>query len=128
MSAAAALMFATFGALLAQSPALEPLRSAAEALAERDAARFLNQFDPAMKGYETLREQVGALVAADGAASTLEIVSEQGDQRRKTLEIDWLLRVGPGAAKRRILKFVVERQSRAWKITSLDAVEFFRKE
>ena len=112
---------------VAQTPqsVLDLFRVAAQALAERDVRGFLEQFDPAMKGYDVLRQRAALLM---GAESSVEIVRDEGDDRRREMQIDWLLRVGSGASKRRILNVTVERQGRAWKITALDPVEFFSRD
>ena len=106
-------------------PVLDMFRVAARALADRDVQGFLEQFDPAMKDYEELRRRAALLVAVEGAESSIEVVSDEGDNQRRLMQIDWLLRVGTGAPKRRVLSFTVERRERAWKITALDPVNFF---
>jgi len=118
---------ATAGAQTPQ-PVLDLFRTAAEALSERNVPRFLEQFDPAMKDYDVLRQHVTLLVGTDGAQSSIEVVSDEGDDKRRALEIDWLLQVGTGAAKREILKVTVERQGRGWKITALKPLDFFGPE
>ena len=111
----------------AQTPdgVMDLFRTAARALADRDVPLFLEQFDREMKDYDVLRQRVTLLVAEEGAQSSIEVVRDEGDDKRRQMEIDWLLRVGTGTPKRRVLKFTVERRGRAWKITALDAVEFF---
>ena len=115
------------GTAAAQTPqaVLDMFRVAAQALAERDVQGFLGQFDPAMKGYDVLRQNA-ALIA--GAESSVEIVSDEGDGRRREMQIDWWLRVSGGVSKRRLLKVTSERQGRAWKVTSLDPVTFFSRD
>src|SRR5882762_3319176 len=85
----------------AQTPpgVLDIFRVAAEALAEPNVPRFLQQFDSAMKDYEALRQHVTLLVATDGAESSIETVSDEGDDQRREMQIDWLLRVGTGTPK-----------------------------
>jgi len=112
---------------MAQTPqgVLDTFRVAAEALSGRDVKRFLEQFDPEMKDFEVLRQNATLLVGAEGAASSIEVVRDEGDAQRRAMEIDWLLRVGTGASKRGILKVTVERRGRGWKITALEPVGFF---
>lgn len=114
-------------ALFAQTPAavLDLLRTAAQALAEGDARRFLEQFDPAMARYDALARNVALLVASQTAESSIEVIREEGGERRRTMELDWLLRAGAAPPKRQVVKVTVERRGRAWKITALDPVEFF---
>jgi hypothetical protein len=115
---------------VAQTPdgVLDLFRTAAQALADQDVPRFIEQFDPEMKNLDVLRQRVTLLVAAEGAESSIEVVRDEGDDKRRQLEIDWLLRVGTGTSKRKILKLTVERRGRGWKVTALDAVEFFSRD
>jgi len=107
---------------------LDVFKTAAEALSNRDVAKFMEQFDPAMKDYDVLKQNITLLVGAEGAQSSIEVVSDEGDDKSRALEIDWLLRVGTGTAKREILKVTVERRGRGWKITALAPIDFFGPE
>ena len=121
-----ALIFAATAA--AQTPVLDVFKTAAEALSNRDVAKFMEQFDPALKDYDVLKQNITLLVGAEGAQSSIEVVSDEGDDKSRALEIDWLLRVGTGTAKREILKVTVERRGRGWKITALAPIDFFGPE
>ena len=114
--------------LAADAPAavVELLRTAADALAEGDAAAFLEHFDKATPGYAQIRDDVEALLVAELVASSIEIVKDAGDDQRRDLELDWLLKVGSGPNKRVIVKCRVERRGRGWKITRFEPVDFFR--
>ena len=46
--------------------------------------------------------------------------------QKRTLELDWLLKIDNAEPRRQIVKCQVEKQGKKWKITSLDPVEFFR--
>ena len=113
----------------AQTPSgvLDLLGLATRALADKDARAFLECFDRGITGYDALARHVAVLVGSEGAESSVEIVKDEGDDRRRTLEVDWLLRVGTAPARREILKIEVERQGRGWKITALAPVEFFAR-
>jgi hypothetical protein len=106
-------------------PVLDMLRVAAQALAEKDVPGFLDQFDRAMKGYDELGRQVTLLVAAEAAESSIEVVRDEGDDRRREMQVDWLLRAGNSAPKRKIIAITVERSGRSWKITALNPIDFF---
>jgi hypothetical protein len=113
--------------VLAQTPGpvLDLLRTATQALSERDTRRFLEQFDPAMPRYDALARNAALLVASQGAESSIEVIGDEGDGLVRRLELDWLLRAGASPAKRQVVKVTVERRARTWKITALDPVEFF---
>jgi hypothetical protein len=119
----------------AETPAgvLSLFADAAQALANDDATGFLDQFDRGMPEYAELRTNVEALLNGSETISTVEVVSDQGDGRRRSLELDWLLAVNeknaPGGRKdtrRAVLKCRVERQGKRWKIVALEPVNFFR--
>ena len=111
----------------AQSPPAEVMdvfRGAAEALANRDADAFLDQFDPKMPQYETLRAEIQELFGvAQEIGSTLDVITFDGNK----LELDWLLKIDNNQPRRQIVKCQVEKQGKKWKITRLEPVEFFRK-
>ena len=108
-------------------------REAAEALANGDSGAFLAKFDPSMPGYATLREEIVGLVAAHDAASTIDVISEDGDGQKRSLELDWTLAIsernsdsGKRETRRGVLRCRVERRGRQWRIVALDPVDFFR--
>jgi hypothetical protein len=106
-------------------PVLDLLRSAAEALADQDPMAFLNLFDRAMPGYDRLRDEILALLAAQDISSTIEIVNDQGSDTARDLDLDWVLRIGSSEPRRALLKCRVERRGRSWKFTQFSPVEFF---
>src|SRR5258708_924705 len=87
----------------AEPPAevMDLLRSEAEALANQEPSLFMEGFDRAMPGYAKLREEIEALVAEE-VASTVEVVRDEGDGRARSLELDWLLKIGREQPKRAI--------------------------
>jgi hypothetical protein len=107
--------------------------NAAEALANDDLSVFLDQFDRNMPGYATLRTNVEALLNGNQVISTVVTVSDEGDDQKRSLELDWLLALNekhdPDVRKetrRGIIKVRVERQGKRWKIVALEPVDFFR--
>jgi len=114
---------------------LDFLRATAEALSTAhsedkhlasDARPFLDKFDPRMPEYGTLRREVETLVTAVQVGSAIEIVSEEGDDQKRSIELDWLLEIEGQHARRKILKCRMERQGKKWKITALEPVDFFK--
>jgi len=121
--------------LLAEPPAdvLELFREAADALANDDANTFLAKFDRNMTGYAAFRDEIVGLLAAHDIGSTIEVVNDEGDDQKRSLDLDWLLVIseknsGNGAkeTRRQVLKCRIERQGKQWKIVALEPVEFFR--
>ena len=121
--------------LFAEPPAdvLELFRQAADALANDDANTFLAKFDRNMTDYTTFRDEIIGLLAAHDVGSTIEIVNDEGDDQKRSLDLDWLLVIseknsvnGTKETRRRVLKCRIERQGKQWKIMGLEPVDFFR--
>ena len=111
---------------------LDLFREAAEALANDDANAFLAKFDRNMAGYAALRDEVVGLLAAHDVGSTIEVVNDEGDNQKRSLDLDWLLVIGEKNSdsgkketRRQVLKCRIERQGKQWKITALEPVDFF---
>jgi len=131
------------GFLLAASPTawgqdrppahMEVFRGVSEALANLDADAFLDAFDRQMPLYEKLRDEVRELFGvAQEIGSTIDVISDAGgahedEAEKRTLELDWLLKIDNDEPRRQIVKCRVEKQGKKWKITALEPVEFFRK-
>jgi hypothetical protein len=103
---------------------MEVFRAASEALANRDADAFLDQFDQRMPRYAELRDEIRDLFGvAQEIGSTIDVITSEGNK----LELDWLLKIDTAAPRRQIVKCQIEKQGKKWKITALEPVEFFRK-
>ena len=108
-----------------QADVLELFRGAAEALTQKNADGFVEIFDKDMPGYATLRGEIEALAMMD-VGSAIEVVSDEGDEQKRDVELDWVLEVGDQRARRGIVKCRVERRGKKWKVVGLDPVEFFK--
>jgi len=106
---------------------MEVFRLVTEALANQDADTFLDQFDSKMPQYEKLRDEIQELFGmAQEIGSTIDVITDEGDELKLTLDLDWLLKIDNHAAKRQIVKCRVEKQGKRWKITALEPVDFFK--
>jgi murein L,D-transpeptidase YcbB/YkuD len=106
---------------------MEVFRAVTEALANQDADAFLDQFDPKMPQYAKLRDEIQDLFGiAQEIGSTIDVITDEGDEQKRTLELDWLLKIDNDDPRRQIVKCQVAKQGKKWKITALDPVEFFR--
>ena len=121
------LLFAAVAAQ-AQTPkdVVELFGGVAEALSSNEPGDFLDHFDRNMPGYGVLRDEIRALLDGSDVGSSIEIVTDEGNDRRRTLQLDWLLQINRDAPRRQIEKCAIERQGRKWKIVALDPVEFFK--
>jgi hypothetical protein len=105
------------------------LRSTATVLAnahENGPREFLDRFDKSMPDYATLRGYVEALVARAEVGSAIEVVTDSGDERRRVLELDWVLEVQDQRPRRQVLKCTIEKRGKNWKFVSLEPVDFFK--
>ncbi|MBZ5635290.1 MAG: hypothetical protein LAO55_19365 [Acidobacteriia bacterium] len=107
---------------------MEVFRAVSEALANRDADAFLDQFDRQMPQYEKLRDEIQDLFGlTQEIGSTVDVITDEGSEQKRALELDWLLKIDNEKPRRQIVKCHVEKQGKKWKITSLEPVDFFQK-
>jgi hypothetical protein len=120
---------AGFGADPAQE-VLDLITGAAASLSAGNAAAFLAAFDPAMPGYEKLRANITALQRQAEVQSFIDLVEDEGDDRRRTLELDWVLRIrreqeATASRREQRVKCRVEKSGKKWRIVALEPLEFF---
>jgi hypothetical protein len=107
---------------------------AAEALINDDATAFLDAFDRNMPDYAVLRSNIEGLLAAYEVGSTIEVITDEGDDQKRTIQLDWLLITTEKFAinstphtRRGVIKCRMERRGKPWKITQLEPVNFFKE-
>ena len=113
---------------LAEPPAdvLTFFSSAAEALADGDSRGFMGKFDRNMPGFSTLRGEIEGLLAAHEIGSAIEVVNDDGDNQKRTIELDWLLSITSVGSRWQIVKCRIERRGREWKIVAIEPIELQR--
>jgi hypothetical protein len=79
-----------------------------------------------MPDYAQLHDNVEDLVSHSQLGSIVEFVTDEGDDKKRTLEIDWVLEIQDQPARRQVLKCTIERRGKKWKIVSLAPVDFFK--
>jgi len=90
------------------------------------AAGFLDYFDKNMPNYAQLRANVEDLVSRTSVGSAVEFVTDEGDEQKRSLEVDWVLEIPDQPARRKVLRVAIEKRGKKWKITSLDDADFFK--
>jgi hypothetical protein len=124
--------------------AWELLSSAASALSESDSrsahfqsydnsASFLSNFDHKTPGYEQIAQDVAALLREAQVASSIDLVSNEGDAACRELVVDWTLEItpqreGPATAstrRKQRVKIRVEKRKKGWAITAFEPRDFF---
>jgi hypothetical protein len=105
-----------------------------KSLAEERGANFLAAFDPKMPGYDQLRDNVMAMLQQGDIESSVELAASEGDDRRRTLELDWILSLTQHHTgieifqRHQRVKCQVERQGKKWRIVALEPMEFLAPE
>lgn len=94
----------------------------------RRATEFLDHFDKSMPGYGEFSQQVEAMEAAGEVSTSIDFVNTEGNDRKRTLDLDWLLQCEGERPKRAVIKCTIEKRGKRWKITSIAPMEFFRRE
>lgn len=103
----------------------------AQALGDGQAAEAANMLDPGMPGYRDLRAAMESLLARADVQSNIDILSNAGDDRARTLKLDWHLRVdqreGPRATTARQVGVTCRLENRGghWLITSFEPASLF---
>ena len=127
------LLFSTLVVADTAADVLNVFTSAAEGLINDDSASFLDGFDRNMPGYAALQDNVKGLLAAYNVGATIEEITDEGDDRKRTVELDWLLILtqkgaanSPQQTRRQVVKCTVERRGKQWKITALDPIDLFK--
>jgi hypothetical protein len=100
--------------------------TAVQTLAEKDAAAFLDHFDPNMPGYAAFRNDVTALLDRSEVVSTVAFVTDEGDDSRRALQLDWYVQIDQDRPKRQLVKCTIQRQGRKWKIVLFEPLDFFK--
>jgi hypothetical protein len=123
---AALFVLVSLFALAETPPAVtELLRLTTDAMANSDATEVLRHFDPAMPSYADFAQRISVLLGSDSAASTVEIIRDEGDESKRKLELNWLLQIGNSRQKRGKVTVTVERKGSAWVFTSIEPLQFF---
>ena len=130
---AALVLMAWFAQAQTAPDVLKFFQTAAESLADDDEQGFFDHFDPNMPGFTELRQSVQTLLAAREVASAIEIVNDDGDAKRRLLQLDWVITTseknavnGQSSTRRVLVKCKLERQGKKWKITAFEPLDLFK--
>ena len=105
--------------------------SMAAALSEINVPQFMDAFDKDMPDYGNLKTGVTALVRQADVTSTIEPLSDEGDETKRTVELDWYLEIrsllpdGPLVRRREVVHCELRKEKKHWKIVALKPIEFF---
>ena len=94
----------------------------------RRATEFLAHFDKSMPGYAEFADQIETMVGAGEVSTNIDFINTDGNDRKRTLDLDWLLQCEGQRPKRAVIQCTIEKKGKKWKITSIGPIEFFKRE
>ena len=103
----------------------------AAALAEPNDAAFMKPISKSLEQHDLIHRQVRALVQTNNVVSSVSPLSNEGDEKQRTVEVDWYLEIQPqtaGAAvaqRRESVKLTLVKTGKRWMITALTPIAFF---
>ena len=124
----------TFSCLIADThdEVVDVVTNLANALSTVNAPKFMDAIDKSMPDYDKLKNDVAALMNQSEVTSSIEMLQEEGDENRRTDDLDWYLEVrslspdGPIVRRREIIHCeLVRKDKKHWKVASLKPLDFF---
>jgi hypothetical protein len=115
----------------AEADSWDVVATMAAALAEPNEYGFMKPISKSVEAHDTIERQVRALVQTNDIVSTISPVTNEGDEKKRTLEVDWYMEIKPHAPgqslvqRRETIKMVMEKTGKRWIITSIAPVSFF---
>ena len=100
-------------------------------LVHGNVSKFMSAFSKDMPNYATLENNVTALVRQAEISSSIQTVSEDGDDQARTIDLDWVMQVrslqedGPIVRRREVIHCDFRKEKKHWKIVSLKPIDFF---
>ncbi len=98
----------------------------ADGVGRPDAALFLDHFDSNMPGYGELRGEVESLITENEVGSSIEILTDNGTDQKRVLELDWILEIPDQQPRRKLVSCTIARKKKEWKITGFNPIDFFK--
>ena len=92
---------------------------------------FFRSVDPSMPDLEKLRAELTALLRRGEVESSLDMVSNEGDDQTRTLEVDWSMQILDDQTqiaaiqKEKRVQIRMSWQGKRWRIVSLQPLDFF---
>jgi hypothetical protein len=105
--------------------------SMAAALSEINIPQFMDAFDKDMPDYGNLKTGVTAMVRQADVTSSIEPLSDEGDDTKRNVDLDWYLEIksvlpdGPVVRRREVVHCELRKEKKHWKIVALKPIEFF---
>jgi hypothetical protein len=94
-------------------------------------SKFMAAVSKDMPDYDTLKNNVTALVDEGEISSSVVPLTEDGDTQAYKIDLDWLLEVrsleqdGPLVRRREVVHCELRKEKKHWKIIALKPLDFF---
>jgi hypothetical protein len=139
-SVALVCIAAAFACADAHDDVMEVITSAAGALSETgdravtrtgNVSKFMSAFSKDMPDRDTLENNVTALADSGDISSSIEPLTEDGDDQARKIDLDWLLQIrsleqdGPLVRRREVVHCELRKEKKQWKIIALKPIDFF---
>ena len=100
-------------------------------IARGNVPKFMSAFSKDMPDYDTLKNNVTALLNEGDVSSTIQPLNGEGGDGMYKIDLDWLLQVrslqpdGPLVRRREVVHCEFRKEKKHWKIVSLKPLDFF---
>lgn len=131
LSCATAFCLTAFAFADAASDVIDVFAGMSAALSNNNPPGFMKSVSTEMKGRDELSRNVSALLNQADIASSLEFRANDGDDKTRTVDIDWYLEIrgreidAPMIRRREMAHCKLEKEKKGWKVTSLDPLSLF---
>jgi hypothetical protein len=94
-------------------------------------SKFMSAFTKDMPDYATLQSNVSALVQQAEVSSSIQTLTEDGNDQARSIDLDWVLQIrsleedGPVVRRREVIHCEFRKEKKHWKIVALKPVDFF---
>ena len=101
------------------------------ALTVDNAEGFMAAFDRDTPDYDKLKARIGALLDEAELAADLEFINDDGDEVRRSVNLDWYLEIRSKAAagavlrRRQVVHCDLRKEKNRWRIISISPLDFF---
>jgi hypothetical protein len=131
---------AAFASADAHDDVIDVITSMAGALSEigdravtrtANVSKFMSVVSKDMPDRETLENNVTALVNNAEVSSSIEPLNEDGDERARKIDLDWLLEIrsleqdGPLVRRREVVHCELLKEKNHWRVVGLKPIDFF---
>lgn len=125
------LIAAPFAFADSAAEAWDVIATMAAALAEPNDAGFMKPIAKSFAQHDLVERNVRALVQTCDVVSSISALANEGDDKQRTMEVDWYLEIQPrsaGAAvvqRREAVRLTLTKTGKRWMVTALEPVGFF---